>query len=246
MRSWEHCLTPKSFTVLSNRSELPLSSQNLQNLRFYLFKLLSHCFSNCCSQIFILPQTKKKKSRPLLSFPPHEIINFGCYFILMHLFLILKGKLPLRHKAFYKAALNELCNMKRCCCLLERLIFISLENWMDFCFFVRRLCVPLCFSVHRPIFPFEGYCFSFCQRNVSPPQRLDSWITGQRSGKLSALSSESTHKQTQGHTDTRTQHHNTNKASSASSLCLFLMTWLLWRSACVCVHFKDFKYPSGK
>lgn len=50
MRRWEHYVTPESFTVLTKPSELA----------FPLFKrFLSHCFSNCCSQIFILPDTKR-------------------------------------------------------------------------------------------------------------------------------------------------------------------------------------------
>lgn len=69
---------------------------------------------------------------------------------------------------FYKATLNKLCNMKRCC-LLECLIFISLKNRMDFCF------VPDVFvSCSASNFSVEGYCFSVCQRNVSPPQRVAS------------------------------------------------------------------------
>lgn len=87
-------------------------------------------------------------------------------------------------------------------------------------------------SASQPVFQFSTWrlLFHFLPEECVPRQRVASCIEGQRSGKLSALSSVNT--QTQG--QTRTQCHNTNL-----SLCLFLMTCqLLWVYVYVlaCVH----------
>lgn len=165
-RKWEHYVTSDC---------LHCPHENLQNLQFFVFKcFFSHCFVGCCSQS-VYSQTAKKKTTSLFISLWDEIIHF----------IILRGVFPLRHKVLYKAALNELCSMKRCGCLLECLIFISLKNWMDFCF-VTDFRVLFSFSVCLPVFRLKVIA-SASARGMCPLHRdlpAELQVKGQRSSQL--------------------------------------------------------------
>lgn len=160
---------------LCNIRVLHCPQENLQNLHFCVFKcFFSHCFLGCCSHIFILPDSLKKTTSLFISLWD-EIIHF----------IILRRVFPLRQKVLYKAALNELCSMKHCSCLLECLIFIPLKNWVDFCL-VTDFYVLLSFSLCLPIFQFKVIA-SASARRMCPLHRdlpAEPQVKGQRSSQL--------------------------------------------------------------
>lgn len=82
MRRWEHYVTPESFTVLTKPSELAFPFIQTLSLPLFLKLLQSDLYT-----------PRYKKSLSLTRGWNHKLC---CYFILMYLFLILKGKFPLK------------------------------------------------------------------------------------------------------------------------------------------------------
>lgn len=207
--------------------------------RIYIYSISS---SPTVSQIAAIRPLyyQMKKSRHPLSFMP--ISNYKLHFFYVY---ISYSESKVFSEVLYNAGLNKLCNMKHHRCLLECLLFILLKNWIDFCF---MLDVLVSCSAFRSVFQFSGWrlLLQFLPEECVPSSETVQLYHRSKVGE--ALSS-IVRKHTQTNTEAHTQHHNTNNVSSASSVCLFLMTCqLLWRSVCLCmcVSFKASEYTLGK
>ena len=214
MRRQEHYVTPESFTVLTKASQ-------------HLFKrFLSHCFSNCCSQISLL--SDKKKSRPPLS-PTLKWQTLLFHFDVV----IIYSEREVASEAFHKASFATWS--AAAAYWSAKYLFQWRTEW-TFLFCGRRLCVPA--PLVSLSFQFSGWRLLL---QLLPEECVPSTETIQlyhRSKAREALSSVvRKHITKHTHTHTHTHTHAASQHKWRLIRCILLLVshdlTTLWLGVCV-------------
>ena len=213
MRRQEHYVTPESFTVLTKASQ-------------HLFKrFLSHCFSNCCSQISLL--SDKKKSRPPLS----PTLKWQTLLLFHFDVVIIYSEREVASEAFHKASFATWS--AAAAYWSAKYLFQWRTEW-TFLFCGRRLCVPA--PLVSLSFQFSGWRLLL---QLLPEECVPSTETIQlyhRSKAREALSSV-VRKHITKHTHTHTHTHAASQHKWRLIRCIFLLVshdlTTLWLGVCV-------------